>query len=267
MLRGAGRAFCAGYDFGGGFQHWGDAHDDRRASGTPARTSPWPPRRSSSPTQKFMSVWRCAQAGDRPGPRLVRRRRQRLRALRRPRDRQRGRRASGRRTRACGARTCSGMWIYRLGLARAKWHALTGRPLTGREAAGCELINEAVPFARARGHGRRAGRRARPHPHLAARRREARRQPGLREHGPGSRHPDARPDPRRADAQHARRAGVHRARRDGRRPGGGRASATARSATTARRRRPARRTRATSSSPERGLSAMATPTSTAPGAR
>jgi enoyl-CoA hydratase len=40
----------------------------------------------------------------------------------------------------------SGMWIYRLGLARAKLHALTGKPLTGREAAGCELINEAVPF-------------------------------------------------------------------------------------------------------------------------
>src|SRR5204863_655924 len=39
------------------------------------------------------------------------------------------------------------MWIYRLGLARAKWHALTGRPLTGREAADVELVNEAVPFA------------------------------------------------------------------------------------------------------------------------
>ena len=41
----------------------------------------------------------------------------------------------------------SGMWIYRLGLARAKYHALTGRPLTGRQAAEIELINEAVPFA------------------------------------------------------------------------------------------------------------------------
>src|SRR3954452_4638913 len=41
----------------------------------------------------------------------------------------------------------SGMWILRLGLARAKYHALTGRPLTGREAAAVELINEAVPFA------------------------------------------------------------------------------------------------------------------------
>ena len=41
----------------------------------------------------------------------------------------------------------SGMWIYRLGLAKAKEHALTGRPLSGREAADVELINEAVPFA------------------------------------------------------------------------------------------------------------------------
>jgi enoyl-CoA hydratase len=40
----------------------------------------------------------------------------------------------------------SGMWIYRLGLARAKYHALTGRPLSGREAADIELINQAVPF-------------------------------------------------------------------------------------------------------------------------
>jgi enoyl-CoA hydratase len=41
----------------------------------------------------------------------------------------------------------SGMWIYRLGLAKAKEHALTGRPLTGVEAADCGLINRAVPFS------------------------------------------------------------------------------------------------------------------------
>ena len=41
----------------------------------------------------------------------------------------------------------SGMWIYRLGMARAKYHALTGRPLSGREAADVELINQAVPFS------------------------------------------------------------------------------------------------------------------------
>jgi enoyl-CoA hydratase len=41
----------------------------------------------------------------------------------------------------------SGMWLYRLGLTRAKWHGLTGKPLSGTEAAEVELINKAVPFA------------------------------------------------------------------------------------------------------------------------
>ena len=44
----------------------------------------------------------------------------------------------------------TGMWIYRLGLTRAKEHALTGKPLSGREAADVGLINKAVPFAGAR---------------------------------------------------------------------------------------------------------------------
>ena len=38
------------------------------------------------------------------------------------------------------------MWLYRLSLAKAKWHSLTGEPLTGKEAAAVELINESVPF-------------------------------------------------------------------------------------------------------------------------
>ena len=42
----------------------------------------------------------------------------------------------------------TGMWLYRLSLAKAKWHSLTGRPLTGVQAAEIELINEAVPFER-----------------------------------------------------------------------------------------------------------------------
>ncbi len=40
------------------------------------------------------------------------------------------------------------MWVYRLGLARAKELALTGRPVSGREAADIGLINRAVPFER-----------------------------------------------------------------------------------------------------------------------
>ena len=40
----------------------------------------------------------------------------------------------------------TGMWLYRLSLAKVKWHSLTGEPLTGIEAAAVELINESVPF-------------------------------------------------------------------------------------------------------------------------
>ncbi|MGO9223380.1 MAG: enoyl-CoA hydratase, partial [Mycobacterium sp.] len=42
----------------------------------------------------------------------------------------------------------TGMWLYRLSLAKVKWHSLTGRPLSGVQAAEVELINEAVPFER-----------------------------------------------------------------------------------------------------------------------
>ena len=36
--------------------------------------------------------------------------------------------------------------LRRLGLAEAKWRALTGEPFTGREAADIGLINKAIPF-------------------------------------------------------------------------------------------------------------------------
>jgi enoyl-CoA hydratase len=42
----------------------------------------------------------------------------------------------------------TGMWIYRLGLTRAKELALTGKPLSGVHAEQIGLINAAVPFER-----------------------------------------------------------------------------------------------------------------------
>src|SRR6185437_15013787 len=56
VLRGAGRAFCAGYDFGGGFHHW-----DEYVSTDGA----WDPGKdfrlagSYGPTQQFMAMWRA----------------------------------------------------------------------------------------------------------------------------------------------------------------------------------------------------------------
>jgi enoyl-CoA hydratase/carnithine racemase len=42
----------------------------------------------------------------------------------------------------------SGQGLHdRLGLTKAKEFALTGKPLSGRAAADCGLINSAVPFA------------------------------------------------------------------------------------------------------------------------
>ena len=40
----------------------------------------------------------------------------------------------------------SGMWVYRLGLAKAKYYALTSEWISGNEAADIELINFAGPL-------------------------------------------------------------------------------------------------------------------------
>ena len=71
VVRGAGRAFCAGYDLGGGFRHWDEfiTTDGRWDPGKDFAMATAP---QLSPTQKLMSIWRTSQAGDRPGPRLVR---------------------------------------------------------------------------------------------------------------------------------------------------------------------------------------------------
>lgn len=145
VVRGAGRAFCAGYDFGGGFKYWGDMleTDGRWDPGKDfvAATAP-----QLAPTQKFMAVWRCPEpviaqvhgwcVGGGSDFALC------ADLVVASEDAVIGTPYS----RMWGA-YLSAMWIYRLGLAKAKEHALTGRPLTGRQAADIELINQAVPFA------------------------------------------------------------------------------------------------------------------------
>ena len=219
---------------------------DRRRAGIRARTSWSRPRRELSPTQKLMSVWRSPEAGDRPGPRLVRRRRQRLRAVRRPRRGQRGR----------GDRHALQPHVGRVPVGHVDLPARAGprqgaradRPAAQRpRGRGRRADQPGRAFAELEADRRGAGRRPRPHPGLPARRDEARRQPRLREHGPRL-HADAGADPRRAHAQHARRAGVHRAAPRPRACARWSPSATGRSATTARRRRELRPDPRTSSS-------------------
>jgi enoyl-CoA hydratase len=146
VLRGAGRSFCAGYDFSGGFHHWDEAiTTDGRWD--PGKDFVFATAPTISPTQKFMSMWRA------PKPVIAQVHGWCL--------------GGGSETALCAdlviasedarigtpyARLwgchLSGMWIYRLGLARAKEYALTGKPLSGAEAAGIGLINRAVPFDR-----------------------------------------------------------------------------------------------------------------------
>ncbi len=146
VLRGAGRAFCAGFDFAGGFHHWDQALTTD-GSWDPGKDFAVATSQSAGVVPRFMSLWRspkpviaqvhgwcvgggsdmalCADlviASD---------------------DARIG--TSYSRMWGC---YLSGMWLYRLGLTRAKEYALTGKPLSGVEAVEAGLINAAVPFAR-----------------------------------------------------------------------------------------------------------------------
>lgn len=146
ILRGAGRAFCAGYDFGGGFQHWGESMmTDGRWD--PGKDFAMVSARETAPTQKFMAIWRSSKpviaqvhgwcVGGASDYALC------ADLVIASEDAVIGTPYS----RMWGA-YLSGMWMYRLSFSKAKWHSLTGRPLSGAQAAEVELINEAVPFDR-----------------------------------------------------------------------------------------------------------------------
>jgi enoyl-CoA hydratase len=146
VLRGAGRAFSGGYDFGDGFQQWGEAmNTDGRWD--PGKDFAMVSARETGPTQKFMAIWRAAKpviaqvhgwcVGGASDYALC------ADIIVASEDAVIGTPYS----RMWGA-YLTGMWLYRLSLAKAKWHSLTGRPLTGVQAAEVELINEAVPFER-----------------------------------------------------------------------------------------------------------------------
>jgi enoyl-CoA hydratase len=146
ILRGAGRAFCAGYDFGDGFHAW-DENITTDGAWDSGKDFAWSTAHALAPTQKFMSMWRA------PKPVIAQVHGWCV--------------GGGSDTALCAdiviasedARIgtpysrmwgcyLSGMWLYRLGLTKAKEYALTGKPLSGREAADVGLINHSVPFER-----------------------------------------------------------------------------------------------------------------------
>src|SRR6476469_5312159 len=60
VLRGAGRAFSGGYDFGGGFQHWGDAMmTDGRWD--PGKDFAAMIAKVTSTHKKFLAIWRASK--------------------------------------------------------------------------------------------------------------------------------------------------------------------------------------------------------------
>jgi enoyl-CoA hydratase len=145
VLRGAGRSFCAGFDFGGGFHHWDEALTTD-GEWDPGKDFVMATAPSAGPVPKFMSMWRspkpviaqvhgwCVGGGSDMAlcADLV--------------VASEDARIGTPYSRMWGA-YLSGMWLYRLGLTRAKEYALTGKPLSGRQAADIGLINSAVPFA------------------------------------------------------------------------------------------------------------------------
>ena len=146
VLRGAGRAFCAGFDFADGFHHW-DEQLTTDGAWDPGKDFVMATAPSLGPVPKFMSIWRspkpviaqvhgwCVGGGSDFAlcADLV--------------IASEDARIGTPYSRLWGA-YLSGMWLYRLGLTKAKEFALTGKPLSGVEAAEAGLINAAVPFAR-----------------------------------------------------------------------------------------------------------------------
>jgi enoyl-CoA hydratase len=142
ILEGAGDNFCGGFDFSGGLEHFGILKESEYDPGLDVNMVT---NQYTSYMPKFMGLWRglkptiakvhgycvgggaemalCADlviASD---------------------DARFGTPYS----RVWGCHL-SGMWIYRLGLAKAKYYALTGDWISGKEAADIELINFSYPL-------------------------------------------------------------------------------------------------------------------------
>jgi len=146
VLRGAGRAFCAGFDFGDGFHHW---DDELTTDGAwdPGKDFTTATSQSLGAVPRFMSLWRSPKpviaqvhgwcVGGGSDMALC------ADLVIASEDARIG--TSYSRMWGC---YLTGMWLYRLGLTRAKEYALTGKPLSGVEAVDAGLINAAVPFER-----------------------------------------------------------------------------------------------------------------------
>ncbi|MEM9726598.1 MAG: crotonase/enoyl-CoA hydratase family protein [Pseudomonadota bacterium] len=142
ILEGAGDSFCAGFDFSDGLEHFEDIVEDGYDPGMDMDLVVNPYK---SYMTQFMGLWRglkpviakvhgyCMGGGSEMAlcADLV--------------IASADARIGTPYSRVWGCHL-SGMWVYRLGLAKAKYYALTGESVSGAEAARIELINEAPPL-------------------------------------------------------------------------------------------------------------------------
>lgn len=146
LLQGAGKSFCGGFDFSDGLQQF----EEYGISSDPAKYDPGLDMMTSlnpnaGPTQRFMSIWRspkpvvvkvqgwCVGGGSEYallGDIVIA-----------SDDARFGTPYS----RVWGCHL-TGIWIYRLGLTRAKHFALTGQSISGKEAVEAGLINFSYPL-------------------------------------------------------------------------------------------------------------------------
>ncbi len=142
VLEGAGDNFCAGFDFSGGLEHYAEIREERY---DPGQDVHWVTSQYTSYVARFMGLWRglkpsiakvhgyCVGGGSELAlcADLV--------------VASDDARFGTPYSRVWGCHL-TGMWVHRLGLAKAKYYALTGEWISGREAAEIELINFSVPL-------------------------------------------------------------------------------------------------------------------------
>lgn len=142
VLEGAGDSFCGGFDFSNGLEHYSGIKEQGYDPGMDVTNilSAY-----SSPYTKFMGLWRGLK------PTIAKVHGYAV--------------GGGSELALCAdiviASDCArigtpysrvwgchltGMWIYRLGLAKAKYYALTGEWVSGKEATDIELINFSYPL-------------------------------------------------------------------------------------------------------------------------
>ncbi|MCP5068510.1 MAG: crotonase/enoyl-CoA hydratase family protein [bacterium] len=142
ILEGAGDNFCGGFDFSGGLDHYESIKEENYDPGMDVH---WVANHYTSYVSRFMGLWRglkptiakvhgyCVGGGSELALCVD--------LVIASDDARIGTPYS----RVWGCHL-TGMWVHRLGLAKAKYYALTGEWISGEEAAKIELINFSYPL-------------------------------------------------------------------------------------------------------------------------